>query len=176
KAMYEQNGYKPARNQFIKIEAEDATLKSSPTLYPLSERTNPAVKPYSPSKIKINTIGGYNWRLPGQWIEWEFEVAEDGLYNIAFLTQQNWKRGMYSTRKLYIDGQVPFSEMSAIGFKYDSGYRLETIGSEGEDFLFYLDAGKHTLRMEMTLGPFAEMIADVEDSLYQLNSIYRQIL
>ena len=176
KASYAALGYKPAANQNIKIEAEQASLKSSPTLYPLSERTNPAVNPYSPSEVKINTIGGYNWRLPGQWIEWEFEVEEEGLYNIGFLTQQNWKRGMYSTRKLYIDGKVPFSEMSAVGFKYDSGYRLETIGTEEEDYLFYLAPGKHTLRMEMTLGPFAEMIADVEDSLYQLNTIYRSIL
>src|SRR5690606_12793800 len=123
-----------------------------------------------------NTIGGYNWRLPGQWIEWEIDVPEDGLYELSFIAQQNWVRGIYSTRKLYIDGVVPFEEMNQVGFKYKSGYRLDTLGEDDEPYLYYFTAGKHTLRLENTLGPFAELISEVEDSLYELNSLYRSIL
>lgn len=181
-AQYERDGVKAATGLQLRVEAEAAVRKSSPTLYPVSERTSAAVSPYSASLIKINTIGGYNWRLPGQWIEWELDVPEDGLYEISFVAQQNWVRGIYSTRKLSIDGVVPFQEMNQLGFKYKSGYRLETVAPVDEDkgddtpYRFYLTAGKHTLRLENTLGPFAELIAEVEDSLYELNSLYRSIL
>ncbi|GIP15855.1 ABC transporter substrate-binding protein [Paenibacillus montaniterrae] len=175
-AQYEQTGAKATSGHELRIEGEAAVRKSSPTLYPVSERTSAAVAPYSASLIKINTIGGFNWRLPGQWIEWEIDVPEDGLYELSFVAQQNWVRGIYSTRKLYIDGVVPFQEMNAVGFKYKSGYRLETLGQDDQPYLYYLTAGKHTLRLENTLGPFAELIAEVENSLYELNSLYRNIL
>ncbi|MFD2505327.1 extracellular solute-binding protein [Paenibacillus septentrionalis] len=174
--QYKKEGIRETSGHELRIEGEASILKSSPTLYPVSERTSAAVYPYSASLIKINTIGGYNWRMPGQWVEWEVEVPEDGLYNISFVAQQNWKRGIYSTRKLSIDGKVPFEEMNTIGFKYASGYRVETMGNGDEPYLYYLTAGKHQIRMEVTLGPFAELISEVEDSLYELNTMYRNIL
>ena len=174
--QYEQAGIKETTGVQLRLEGESALIKSSPTLYPVSERTSAAVSPYSASLIKINTIGGFNWRMPGQWVEWEVDVPTDGLYNLSFVTQQNWVRGIYSTRKLYIDGQVPFQEMNAVGFKYKSGYRLETLGIDDNAYLYHFTEGKHTIRMEVTLGPFAELISEVEDSLYELNSTYRNIL
>jgi len=174
--QYEQQGLQATTGLELRFEGEAAIKKSSPTLYPVSERTSAAVSPYSASLIKINTIGGFNWRLPGQWIEWEIEVPEDGLYELSFLTQQNWVRGIYSTRRLSIDGEVPFEEMNQVGFKYKSGYRLETLGEDEGPYQYYFTAGKHTLRLENTLGPFAELISEVEDSLYELNSLYRSIL
>ena len=50
-------------DQYILIQAEDAKRKSSPTLYPTSDRSSPTVEPYDVSKIRINTIGGVNWKL-----------------------------------------------------------------------------------------------------------------
>src|SRR5690606_36000904 len=176
KQQYKQQGIQTTSGIVLRIEGEAAIKKSSPTLYPVSERTSAAVSPYSASLIKINTIGGYNWRLPGQWIEWEIDVPEDGLYELSFIAQQNWVRGIYSTRKLYIDGVVPFEEMNQVGFKYKSGYRLDTLGEDDEPYLYYFTAGKHTLLLENTLGHFAELISEVEDSLYELNSLYRSIL
>ena len=169
-------GAKETAGHLIRIEGESATAKSSPTLYPVSERSSAAVYPYSASKIKINTIGGYNWRLPGQWIEWEIEVPETGLYKLAFATQQNWVRGIYSTRKLTIDGKYPFQEMEEVSFRYKGGYRLDVMGGSDEPYLFHLTEGKHTLRMEVSLGQFAPLIREVEESLYSLNSMYRKIL
>ena len=95
------------KDVLIRIEGEAAIAKSSPTLYPTSERSSSAVFPYSASQVRVNTIGGYNWRLPGQWIEWEVDVPESGLYHIGLTAQQNFVKGIYSTRKLTIDGEVP---------------------------------------------------------------------
>lgn len=173
--QYEADGMKATSGQLITIEGEASTAKSSPTLYPLSERSSAAVYPYSSSKIKINTIGGLNWRLPGQWMEWEIDVPETGLYQIAFKTQQNFVRGIYSTRTLTIDGEVPFKEMEKVAFRYKSSYRLDVMGGKSP-YLYRLEKGKHTLRLEVSLGEFAPLIREVESSLYNLNEMYRKIL
>lgn len=131
--------------------------------------------PYSSSVIKINTIGGLNWRIPGQWIEWEVDVPETGFYKLAFKTQQNYVRGIYSTRKLTIDGTVPFAEMAKVPFRYKSSYRLDIMGGN-EPYLYKLEQGKHVVRLEVSLGEFAPLIREVENSLYNLNSMYRKIL
>jgi ABC-type glycerol-3-phosphate transport system substrate-binding protein len=173
--IYKQEGIQETTGQLIEIQGEAATAKSSPTLYPLSDHSSSAVSPYSASKVKVNTIGGYNWRLPGQWIEWEADIPETGLYKIAFKSQQNFVRGIYSTRKLTIDGKVPFEEMKEVAFRYKSGYRMDVMGGK-EPYLFRLDKGKHVIRLEVQLGEFAPLIREVQDSLYTLNAEYRKIL
>ncbi|WP_199614234.1 extracellular solute-binding protein [Paenibacillus alkalitolerans] len=172
---YQAEGLNEAKNIMITVQGEDAIAKSSPTLYPQSERTSSAVYPYSPSMIRVNTIGGYNWRIPGQWIEWEFEVPETGLYKIGMKTQQNFVRGIYSTRRLTIDGKVPFKEMERVPFRFNNNYRLDVMGG-AEPYLFILEKGKHILRLEASLGEFAPLIREVEESLFNLNAMYRKIL
>ena len=175
KAAHTDAGRQPTSGVRVVVQGEDAVAKSSPTLYPQIERSSPAVHPYSPSETRVNTIGGHDWRLPGEWIEWEFEVPESGLYNLGFKVQQNFVRGTYSTRRLTIDGEVPFQEMERVPFRYASGYRTDVLG-EDEPYLYYLEEGKHVLRLEVTLGEFAELIRQVEESVYHLNAIYRKIL
>lgn len=174
-AKYREEGYSETKGIVVEVQGEDAVAKSSPTLYPTADRSSPAVTPYSPSKIKINAIGGYNWRVPGDWIEWEVEVPETGLYEITFKSKQNWVRGNYSPRKLTIDGEVPFKEAEQIPFKFYNTYKLISVG-EDEPYLFKLDKGKHTLRLEASLGVFADLVREVEESLLTLNEMYRKIV
>ena len=174
--QYRAEGLEETSGILLTVQGEDATAKSSPTLYPQTERSTSAVTPYSPSKVRINTIGGYNWRVPGQWIEWEVEVPETGLYKLAFKSQQNFVRGIYSTRRLYVNGEIPFREADRIAFKYKSGYRVDVVGDGKEPYLVRLNKGKNTIRLESTLGEFASLIREVEESLFNLNSMYRKIL
>ncbi|BBH24957.1 ABC transporter substrate-binding protein [Paenibacillus baekrokdamisoli] len=174
-ADYEERGYKPALDQMIQIQGEDASMKSSPMLYPLMDRSSPATEPYHVSKMRVNTIGGQNWRLPGDWITWSINVPETGLYQIAVKNKQNFVQGMDSARKLYIDGQIPFKEMEQIRFKYDSNWKMTVMGDE-EPYLFYLAKGKHELKLEVTLGDISRLLRVVENSLREINEIYRTIL
>lgn len=174
-AEQESSGRAATSGRLVTVQGEAASAKSSPTLYPVSERASAAVTPYSSSKIRINAIGGYNWRIPNQWLEWEIDVPETGLYRIAFKSKQNFVRGIYSTRRLTIDGVVPFREMENVAFRYKSGYRIDVLGGE-EPYLFYLEKGTRTLRLTASLGEFAPLIREVEDSLFNLNAAYRSIL
>ncbi|GAA3400535.1 extracellular solute-binding protein [Paenibacillus hodogayensis] len=174
---YEKKGLRPIPDTLTKVQGEAAVRKSDPTLYPLNDRSSPATEPYDVSKIRMNTIGGHNWRLPGQWIEWEVEAPRDGLYRLAFKSRQNGLRGLYSTRKLTIDGNVPFREAESLRFLYGRDWKLFEPGDEGKrPYWFHLTPGKHTIRLEVTLGDIAPLIRTVEHAVLELNALYRQII
>ncbi|MDE6673901.1 MAG: extracellular solute-binding protein, partial [Acetatifactor sp.] len=146
-------------------------------LYPRQDQSSPAVYPSSPKVLLNNTIGGTSWQEAGQWVEWNFEVPTSGYYNIAAYCKQNFVRGIDVCRRISIDGVVPFEEMSDYGFGYEQSWREEVLSDEeGNPYCFYLEEGTHTLRMEVVLGDMAEIISTVQDTVQQLNSIYRQVI
>lgn len=162
---------------YYKKQGEDAEYRSSPTLYAIFDRASSNTEPYSASKIKLNSIGGEQWRVPGQWIEWEFEVPEDGFYNISFKAKQNYNRGLISIRTVMIDGHTPFKEAAQLEFRYNTSWQLITLADqEGNPYKIPLTKGKHTVRLEVTLGSLGEIMTELDESIYRLNSIYRKIL
>ncbi|WP_110042479.1 extracellular solute-binding protein [Paenibacillus cellulosilyticus] len=177
KSEYEAEGLKPVDHQYVLIQAENAVYKSSPTLYPLTDRSSPTVIPYDVSKLRINTIGGLNWKLPGQWIEWEFEAPTDGLYQIALKEKQDQLRGIFATRSLTIDGEYPFKEMKRLRFDFGMDWSNDVLGNgEDEPYLFHLTKGTHRIRMTVSLGEIAPLLQTIESSVLQLNEMYRKII
>ncbi len=177
KKEHDAAGHKEASKNLIEIQAEDTLRKSSQMLYPQQDQSSPAVYPYSARYLLNNTMGGNSWRMVGQWIEWDFEVPEDGYYNLTLAVRQNFSKGIYVSRKISIDGEVPFNEFNAYGFKYQQSWHQETLGDEkGNAYDIYLTKGTHTIRMEVVLGEFSTIVADVQEAVTQLNSIYREIL
>ncbi|MCL1843953.1 MAG: extracellular solute-binding protein [Defluviitaleaceae bacterium] len=160
----------------IRVEGQYAARKSSPMLAPGSDTGGPGVYPYSPRYIRINHIGGGSWSVPGAWIEWEIEVPYAGLYKIAMNVRQNFQRGANSFRRITINGEVPFTEMEAVAFAFRGGWRVDTLGGEDEPFLFQLNAGTNIIRMETVLGDYAPYLREIQESVMQLNELYRQIV
>lgn len=173
---YTQNGYKIVNQEPNIVQAEDATYTSSPTLYPLNDRTSPLTMPSHPSLIKLNSIGGANWRVSGDKVTWSFEVKETGLHSISMRVKQKLASGMNVSRNIYIDGKLPFIEMENYQFAFSNQWRTQTLGSKDEPFLFYLEAGLHEITMEASLGEYGPLIAQIQNSINQLNKLYREIL
>lgn len=166
-----------AENVLITLPGEAATLRSGPSLYARYDRSSPATQPSDLSRVVLNYIGGDAWRTPGQWIQWDVEVPSDGFYRISIKGRQRYQRGSISCRALYIDGELPFAQMSEIPYSYDNYWQMNTLGdANGEDYQFYLGAGRHTLRLEATLGGMGAILTQLDDSVFRLNQIYRKIL
>ncbi len=177
KAAWDGEGAKDTTGIVISVEGEDARKTSSQTLYPKQDQSSAAVSDHSSRYLLNNTIGGTSWDKAGQWIEWQFDIPEDGYYEISLFDKQNFMRGIYVSRKLTIDGEVPFREMENYGFYYDSDWRLETLTDKDKNpYKFYMTKGSHTLRMEVVLGDFSEVIAQVQDCVGKLNAIYRKVI
>ena len=172
---YRQAGYTPADTP-IRIEGESAVYKSDSTLFPTSDRLSAAVSPADPARIKLNTIGQNNWKDPGQTLTFSFDVREAGLYAIAFRVKQNVHRGMISTRKMTVDGTVPYRELEQIVFPFAVDWYVQTAGSAEEPYTLYLSAGRHTITLEASTGAMASVLRRTENYVYELNRLYRRIL
>jgi len=159
-----------------KVQGEDALRRSDPSLYAIYDRSSGATEPPSVAKIRLNMIGGQSWRVSGQWIEWEFNVPDNGMYRFSVKGRQNYNRGFVSNRSVLIDGQIPCAELAAVPFTYSNKWNLVTFQDEQGDMLFPLRAGKHTLRLQATLGGMGDMLSVMEESVFRLNGIYRKIL
>lgn len=163
------------------IQAEKARYKSHATIYPMFDRGSVATLSQDgslndPVMIRLNTIGQYNWQYDGQWASWNIDVPEDGLYALDFRVRQNYFRGMNASRTLMINGEVPFKEAKSIEFPFNSGWYVRTPGEGREPYLFHLKKGRNEIRLEVTLGEMAQTLRTVEEAVYILNTVYRQII
>lgn len=172
-------------NNEVNSQFETNVVRTSSTIYGTSDRTsayNSVIKDgkeqsASPVKIILNTIGGSKWSSPGDWISWDVKVKEAGLYKISLRAKQNVSRGLFSSRKLAIDGSVPFAEAMNCKFVYSSDWNIVTLGNEdGDSFYFYLSEGTHTISFEVTLGDYASQISRVQGVIDELNGLYRKII
>ena len=162
-----------------RIEGEACSATSSPTLYPVTDRTSSKTYPYSAKYTKLNSIGGDNWKVLGDWITWEITVPEDGWYNISLRARQNLVRGMYSHRMVYIDGVIPFQELKSTVFAFSSDWQNVTLGSNensGSAFKFYLTKGTHEIKMEVTLGAYGSLVEELEAVTQDLSMLYLNII
>ncbi|MCL2521464.1 MAG: extracellular solute-binding protein [Erysipelotrichales bacterium] len=163
-------------NEFIRIEGQHATLRSSPTLFPITDRSSPITYPNSTRVARLNAIGGNNWRIPGDWITWEFTVNQPGFYNLAVRARQNEVRGMFSSRRILINGEQLFSEMNNFRFRHSSRWQNVTFGTENYNHRIWLEPGVHTITLEVTFGDFGLLIRQLEDTINDLNGIYRDVI
>ncbi len=168
-------GYQKIVGQTIKIQGENAYHKSSPTLAPTANFSNYKVEPFVEDLTLYNTIGGVNWRIPGDWISWEVEVPKPGLYNLTFKVLQNFNRGMSSTRTLYINDEIPFEEVRYLTFDYDSDWQNVTLGGE-EPYFFYLKEGKNTIKLEANIGVYGPITRNVQATIADLRGLYREVV
>lgn len=157
------------------VQAEDAYQKSDQTLYPTSDLSSPLNQPYSHDKVKLNTIGGTKWQNPHQWISWQIDVPESGFYTIGLRCKQNFVRDIACARALYLDDEVPFAEAAQIEFSYSEKWSVLRFGGD-EPYLFYLEAGTHTVKMEVVLGSMTDILMKTADSLQSLNQVSWDLL
>ena len=165
------------KNISVKVQGEDSVVRSDPSLFARYDRSSAITEPYSTKQTIFNYTGGDSWKIPGQWIEWDFEVPEDGWYTVSIKARQFFQRGYVACRSVYIDDEIPVDALKSVGFKYGSDWQFKTLSdNDGKPYQFYLNKGKHTLKMEATLGETGRVIQSLQDSVYRLNLIYRTIL
>lgn len=162
--------------QNILLEAEDYFEATSTTLSPDYDKSSALTSPNDSRKLLYNYIPGSKYTTSGQALIWEFTPDESGLYRISIRARQNTKSGFSVSRRLYINGEVPFDEMNEIKFDYKGNWYVKTLGEE-EPFEFYFEKGKtYTLKLEVTIGSLCDLTNRVDDTVYALNSLYRSII
>ena len=177
-AEYQAKGYKAVSSDAtVKIQAEKPVATSTQTVYPTYDRSSAISEPQDPSKIRLNTIGKTTtWQTVGDWVEYTMTPTESGLYYIIPRFKQSEMADMFASRKLTINGELPFEECGRLRFNYDDEFQVKPLNDGETEFQFYFEAGKeYTLRFEVVLGDMSNLISRMEASLNNLNQIYLKI-
>lgn len=176
KRQYEEQGYEAASGQFIKVQAEKASLKSDPTLRRIENR-EPNTEPYNKNGIVLNAFGDRAWKTGGQWSEWTVDVPVSGLYEIGGRYGSWWQNGVPVERIIEIDGRIPFKEMNNYPFPYKEKWQVGSLrDKEGNPYLYYLEQGQHTIRMEVQIGSLGSVFDKVQDVSRKMSLLSREII
>lgn len=159
----------------IIIQGQDAIEKNSKELRPLSDKTDPSVTPSNAYCTKLNNIGGSNWDSAGEKITWKVKVDKSAYYAINFRYKQGYLTNASSIRSLKIDGETPFAECKDIAFPYTTEWSMLTLGGN-KPYYVYLEKGEHTLSLEVSLGKIADISRKLEDLIFDVGKMYRQII
>lgn len=174
--QWEREGAAPASGT-LEVQGENAAFMNDQVLYAVNDSTSGATYPADPAHIMLNSIGGSNWSYPGQTITWKLpQVEQSGLYRIVLRLRQNYKRGVEVSRKIRINGEVPYRELENYHFSFSSKWQKVTLGDGGQPFCVYLEAGKeNTLSME-AVASYPELMSALYQQVLRLNELYRSIL
>ncbi len=152
-------------------QAEKPLKKSDSTLYALMDHQDAATEPNHPTQMKLNTIGGANWSTTGQSITWTVpvETGKAGWYTLALRARQNSNQGMKSYRNLLVNGEVPFAEAMNIPFEYDTDWKIYELPK------LWLEPGDE-VTLTVSAGLLSDVLRTVQESVLDLNEIYRKII
>ena len=165
----------------FRIEAENADFKSDPTLYPTYDNTTYLMSPSDPRKVVYNSLGGANWKNALQSVTWVIPretIGNSGWYRIGIKYRQDQMRGLFSNRRIYIDGKVPCADLDSVSFSYGRDWKLKELETDGgEELYVYLDASSdHTFTMEAVPGEIGNSMRRLDPVIADLNTYYRRIL
>ncbi len=98
-SKYKKKGYKAAEKS-VKFQAESNIIEKNDSTIRLESDNDPVTEPISRGNVKLNIIGSGRWSKANQSITWEFDVEEDGLYQIAARLAQWYTDAIPSYRKI----------------------------------------------------------------------------
>jgi ABC-type sugar transport system, periplasmic component len=157
----------------IKIQGEAPTLVSNACLYPTNDRTSALTEPQDPTVIKYNLL---NSSVVGQWMRYKVTVPKSGFYNIVTRFRQNSLIGMFTSRRIRINGVIPFREASYCRFKYSADWQSLPLNNGNTNFMFYLEEGENTIEFEVVLGDMVSYVYRIGQMIINLNAAYQEMI
>jgi len=157
------------------VEAERFVQKSNTSIQTASG-SEPYISPDPKGRIMYNTLGGDRWRNPGEWVEWQFEVPEQGWYELDLKYFQGTRGKTLAYRTIMLDGAVPYREMLHYALPANDNFQIRPLrDKDGTPFQFYLSEGKHTLRMIADASPVQPALLALRHSLVELSELEKGI-
>ena len=163
-----------AAKEMITLEAEKPLFKSTPEIRATSEQ-NVSMTPYSTKYNMINNISGDTFNKSGYSITYAFNIETSGNYNISmkyYISQTN--TNVYS--KILLDNVIMNNEMNSYKFKGKSGFNNETLNVNGEKMEFYLEAGVHTITIQLDASLQSEIYVEMANIIDEISELYLEII
>ncbi|HAX03069.1 MAG: hypothetical protein A2Y45_06515 [Tenericutes bacterium GWC2_34_14] len=155
----------------IVISAREMMHRNDPSIRLRTEQ-DPSNLYYDTQFLRLNTIFGDSWQNNGQSVTYEMNVETSGYYHLSFKYRQYMIKDMPVFRKIYINGEVPFSDLESYAFPYTTRFLNRTLIDEnGEAFKVYLEAGKNEITLEAVSYPYRETIEVIGYVMNQIQTL-----
>ena len=164
--------YPRYQGEALTVEAEKTCYRSSASEIAINDMSSALTTPCDAYKIRLNSFGGNNWKYVGDRAYWSITVPETAWYKIAVRFRQNYYNGMQTHRKLTVNGEVPFAEAGDLKFDYDTSWQSKTLG----EYEILLKKGENIIGMEAVLGDYVDILRTLDETVLNLNTIYRKII
>lgn len=169
----ENSGKEAEGKELITIEAENMTYRNSPNIRAGSE-FNTDITPYDPKLKMLNMVAEESFKTGGTSITYEFEAKSAGYYNLSFDYRQSSKSDFSVYRNIYIDGKIPSSSYENFAFAYSKKFTRVFAGEE-EGTAIYLEAGKHTITLEVSLDKVRYAIKILNTITKEMNNLALEV-
>ncbi|MEK5038249.1 extracellular solute-binding protein [Sporosarcina sp. FSL K6-3457] len=159
-------------HEFIVIEGENSTYKNDSSIR-ASSLYNVDLTPYSAGKRVLNYLDSDSFKKPGHTVEYEFEVAKAGYYYLGMNYRQSAKIDFPVFVNMTIDGDIPFKQYQNYPFDYTSEFTHMTIrdAERDKDIPIYLERGKHTIGLTISLDHIKSTIEKVEQLTKEIQTL-----
>ena len=176
-ATWKSEGMQPVTcGMCVEVQGENIYRMSDPTIQPGSD-PYPSVVPQTKGYFILNELNGATFQQPNEWVEWKVTVPQTGLYKLGFRVLQAQLQGLPATRRLSIDGSMPFNGAQWISIPFKNSWNMVTLAQpNGSPALIGLTKGTHVIRLSTTLGLVGQALAVIQQTDQRLGELQREIL
>lgn len=162
--------------ELLILEAEQMTYRNDSAIRAASEFDVDLV-PYDTYKKVLNILDGNAFKVPGQKVEYSFDVKEAGYYQLGFDYRQNSKIDFPVFLDIAIDGQIPFKDMKAYPFPYNKKFEKLTLKDmeNQENMSLYLDKGTHTISLVINIDNLLPVIEKLEVMMKEITDLSLEV-
>lgn len=122
----------------------------------------------------LNVIGGSYWNEGGQSLTWNLDIEQAGLYQRIFGPIRNIMTACQLSYRFLVDGKVPFEEFLCYEFPYQGWQTVTPSDANGNPYLLYFAAGRHTLTLSVVTMPYARILSSLQSTLSVLSDIIQE--
>lgn len=160
---------------FIELQAEEFTYRNASSIHAVCEY-DPDLYPYQAGSRIMNTVDASSFSEGGQEITYRFTVEQAGSYYLAFHYSQAGKSDFPVFMNIKIDGEIPNTEFENCAFAYEKDYTLYTLLDEnGGRISVALEAGEHTISMQISMEPLRNALETIERIMGQVNDLSLEV-
>lgn len=160
---------------FIEIQAEDFLYRNDSAIHATCEY-DPDLYPYQAGNRVMNTIDATSFGEGGQEITYSFQAEQAGNYYIAFHYSQGDKADFPVFMNVKIDGELPNTAFENHAFAYEKKYEMYTmVDGDGNKISIPLEAGMHTISMQISMEPVRESLETIEKIMGRVNDLSLEV-
>lgn len=162
-------------SEIITIQGEEYSTTNDSSIHGVAEYDT-SIEPYEVTDTVLNTLDSDSFNSAGQRVTYQFEVKEEGNYNIAMNYRQSEKTDFPVFVDVAIDGEIPNDAFRSYGMAYTTNYNVATLqDDDGNNLTVHLTPGQHTISYTISMDSICYIMERLDVIMSQVNDLALEI-